>query len=116
MLGHAAFDLDLAARDRGGDDKCSRLDTVGNDSVLSGTESLNTLDLYRRSSGTFNAGSHLIQKLSEIVDLRFLSGVVNDRPSLRQRGCHHHVFGAGDRDLFEVNVATDEPAFWGTSD
>ena len=103
MIRTAVFDLELSPRQRGGDDKGSGFDSIGNDRVFRAAKRFDALDLDRLGSGAVNARAHLVEQVGEIDDFRFARRVVKCGCAARERGCHHQVFSSGDGNFVEVN-------------
>ena len=89
--------VDLSTGDRGGDQQSGCLDPIGDHAMASCSEPFDALDLDSGSSQALDAGSHLVEAVSEIHHLRFTGRCLDHRPSLGQRGGGHDVAGAGDR-------------------
>src|SRR5207237_7196816 len=53
-------------------------------------------------------GAHVIQHISEIDDFRLASRILKNGTAVGERGRHHQVFGAGDRDFIEEDFRCSE--------
>ena len=80
--------------------KSSCLDLVRNDRILCTMKFLNTLDTDNISSRTLDVGSHTVQEVRNVYNMR-LSRCILDRSTARcHRSCHHNV----DRRTYRYNI------------
>ncbi len=93
MLWLDAFDRNSVSTNCPCHEKCSGLDPVRDDVVLSAVQFLDAFNDDPAGAGAFNLRAHLVQEIRKIDNFRFLSGAFNHGRSLSQHGRHHHVVG-----------------------
>ena len=78
-----------------------RLDAIGDDGVLDRLQLVHAFDGDERRAGAVDAGAHLVEHARQLLDLGLAGAVLQGRAAVGQRGGHHEVLGAGDRDQVE---------------
>ena len=108
-----ASQRDLAPfRERGGDHVRPRLDAVGDDRVIEGSElsALGSSHVNHVGPGAVDLRPHLVEDAPELFDLRLARAVDERRAALCQGGGHHEVLGSRDRRDVEVDLTGAQPA------
>ncbi len=108
MRGIAGGDVEVAAGERAGDDEGAGLDAVGNDAVARAVKFFDAADAQGRGARAFNVGAHFDEQRGQVRDLGLAGTVLHQGFALGEGGGHEQVFGAGDGDPVEDNVAALE--------
>ena len=96
MFWLSAGDGDSGSSNCSGDEEGACLDAVRDDSVIGSVEFGDSLDLDMLRAGTGNPGSHGGEEVSEINDLGFFRGSLDDGSPLGEDGGHHDITRAED--------------------
>ena len=88
------LDRDSVAANRARNQKSSGFDPIRNDVVLGAVQFLDAFHDNAAGAGAFNLRAHLVQKIREIDNFRFLSGAFDHGRPFCQRCRHHYVVGA----------------------
>src|SRR5206468_440091 len=81
----------------------SALDVIAPQLVLRAVQLAASLDHDRGRAGAADADAELLQKMTELGDMRLARGMADLRSAGRTRGREQRRFGPGDRRLVEVN-------------
>ena len=109
MTGIAAYDVHISAGQRARDDEGASLNAVGNDAVLGAMQFVYAFYANGRSAGAFDLRTHFVQQVGEIGDFGFASAIPQHGFAIGESRGHQQVFGAGDRDFLEYDLAALEP-------
>ena len=96
--------------------KGSGFDLIRDDGVLCTMKLLNALDTDDISTCALYIGSHTVEEVGNINDVRFLSRVLDDGLTLCHSSCHHDVDGGSYADNIEVDVTSDKLISFGIND
>ena len=69
---------------------------------------LHTLDTDDIGTGTLDAGSHAVQEVGKIHNMRLLRRILNDGIAPGKRGCHDHVNGCPHRYHIHIDMASEQ--------
>ena len=94
MLGYHAFDRDAFAANRARHQKRARFDPVRNDVVLGAVQFRHAFDDQAPRAGAFDFRAHLVQKICQIDNFRFLRRAFDHGRAFGQHRRHHHIVGA----------------------
>ncbi|MNT44167.1 hypothetical protein D3C72_1806840 [compost metagenome] len=98
---HTLRHCHFAFSDRTCDQQSSRFNTICHDSVFSRFQFFNAINSDNACTLTRDLCTHLIEIISKIHNLWFFSSIFENRATLSQSGCHHHVLCSTHSDSFE---------------
>ena len=87
----AVADMHLTAGDRGGRHERPGLDPVRDDAVLHRVQVADAVDGQSRRADPADAGTHRVEAVGQVGNLRLAGGRFDDGPALGQGGGHHDV-------------------------
>ena len=67
------------------------------------------VDLNNVGARTTNARTHFVERMGQILNLGFLSGILDNRCTLRKRRRHHEIFGGSNGRQVEIDFCAAEP-------
>ena len=85
------------------------LDAVRDNGIVLAGQALDALNLDYVGTGTPHSGTHHIQVVCQVDNLRLLGRVLNDSSALCHGGCHHDVFGCSHAWEVKVNPRPLQP-------
>ncbi len=88
-------DRDIVTEHRASHQIGASFDPIRNDGVLGPAQGITPLDEQDVGTGTLDGGSHRIEQVGQVDDLRLLRAVAQHRRALGQGGGHHQVLGTG---------------------
>ena len=106
MLRNHVFHHDIALGGCCGKHKGSCLDLVRNDRVLRAMKLLHSADTDHIGSCTLDVGSHAVQEVCHINNMRLTGGVLDDRIALCHGSCHHNIDGRTYRNGIQENMTS----------
>ena len=74
---------------------------------------LYTLNADSIGTGTADFGTHLVQIVGQINNLRFLGSIFQNSSTLSKRCCHHNIFGSTYAREIKINAGTLQ-SLWST--
>ena len=86
--------------------KCTCLNLIRNDRIFRLVQFLNTGNTDHVSSGSADIGSHPVQEICHINDMRLFRCILDDRLSLCHSCCHHDIDGGSYGNLIHINMGT----------
>ena len=96
-------DRHVAARHRGGNGEGTRFQPVADHPMLHPVQQIHALDLQHVGRGPLDPRAHGAQHGDEVVRLRLLGGVLDDRLAIGQDRGEQRVLGAHDRHVRELD-------------
>ena len=82
------------------------LNTVRNNSIVCAVQLLYTLNADSIGTGAADFGTHLVQIVGQIDNLRFLGSIFQNSSTLSKRSCHHNIFGSTYAREIKINAGT----------
>ena len=82
----------------------ARLDLVGNDGIGAAVELVHAENADGVGAGALDIGTHGVQKVGKVDDVRLLGGVFDDSCALGKRRGHHDVHRRADGNHVEIDV------------
>ena len=102
VFGRGVLDAHETGSDGAGHQVGAALDAIGQHFVAGGAQFLDALDDDLVGARALDFRAHGDEEIGEVDDLGFARGVFDDGFTIGQRRRHHEIFGAGDRDGFEI--------------
>ena len=114
MLGDHIFDEYLTACGGHGGHIGAGLDLVGNDAVAAAGQMIYTANLDGVGAGSLDVGTHGIEEVGQVHNVRLLGGVFDDGAALGQHGGHHDIHGGAYGHYVQIYGCAGETAGLGT--
>ena len=108
VLGRNIADSDLSAGRGGSRHISAGLDLIRDDRISHAAQIIYAADLDDVGTGAADVGAHRVEEVRQIDDMRLLSGILEDRLTLRLDGGKHQVDGRADGNGIEVDTRAVE--------
>ena len=87
-------------------DERTYLNHVGQEAMLCAVKALYPHDVQQVGTDAADVGTHAVQQVTELLDIRFAGSIVNRRGALSKDCCHDDVGSTRDRGLVKEHVGS----------
>ena len=104
ILDRRILDTDALSHHSGHSNERSHLNHIWQDSVYCAVEAFYTLDGQQIGCYARDAGSHPVEHLAELLEIRLAGSIINSGGALCQDGGHHDIGSSGDGGLVKQHI------------
>ena len=110
MLGNDILNQNLTTSRSHGSHVGAGFDLVGDNGIASALELLHAADLDHIGTRTHDVGTHGVEEIGQIHDMRLLGGILDDGHALGQGGGQHDVHGCAHGNNIQIDLTALEPS------